>query len=209
MLGPAAKASPRLTGDEAQIFLRAGIAPIGIGAKRYESAQILLRQFPSTGVLLLDDGFQHARIDRDFDIVVIDGLDPFGQDRLVPGGRLREPLSALARADAFIVTRAKTTCASRLFARVCAGSNPLARLFRTRLVARCWRDYRTGASRTDLGGARSLPFAVWGIRRASGEPWNRSESISYFAGRFRIITLISHSSCNVSPRRPVCTVRPC
>ena len=107
VLPPGAKVSPLMTGDEAQIFLRAGLAPLGIGAKRYETGQILMRQFPATDVLLLDDGFQHALLDRDFDIVVIDGLDPFGQDALVPLGRLREPLEALKRAGAFIVTRAQ------------------------------------------------------------------------------------------------------
>jgi 3-deoxy-D-manno-octulosonic-acid transferase len=162
VLGPAAKASPRLTGDEAQIFLRAGIAPIGIGAKRYESAQILLRQFPSTGVLLLDDGFQHARLDRDFDIVVIDGLDPFGQDGLVPLGRLREPLSALARADAFIVTRAENDLRFEAIRARLRGFNPAAPAFRTRLLARCWRDYHTGACIESLAGQRVAAFCGLG-----------------------------------------------
>jgi 3-deoxy-D-manno-octulosonic-acid transferase len=162
VLGPAAKASPRLTGDEAQIFLRAGVAPIGIGAKRYESAQILLRQFPSTGVLLLDDGFQHARIDRDFDIVVIDGLDPFGQDGLVPLGRLREPLSALDRADAFVVTRAENDLRFEAIRARLRGLNPRAPAFRTRLVARCWRDYRTGACLQSLDGERVAAFCGLG-----------------------------------------------
>jgi 3-deoxy-D-manno-octulosonic-acid transferase len=162
VLGPGAKASPRLTGDEAQIFLRAAVAPIGIGAKRYESAQILLRQFPSTGVLLLDDGFQHARIDRDFDIVVIDGLDPFGQDGLVPLGRLREPLSALGRADAFVVTRAENDLRFEAIRARLRGLNPAAPAFRTRLLARCWRDYRTGACIESLAGQRVAAFCALG-----------------------------------------------
>lgn len=162
VLGPGAKASPRLTGDEAQIFLRAGIAPIGIGARRYESAKILLRQFPSTGVLLLDDGFQHARIDRDFDVVVIDGLDPFGQDALVPLGRLREPLSALARAGAFIVTRAENDLRFEAIRARLRTLNPAAPAFRTRLLARCWRDYRTGACMEIQAGARVAAFCGLG-----------------------------------------------
>ena len=68
---------------------------------------MLLRQYPDTNVLVLDDGFQHARLERDFDIVLIDGLDPFGGGEVVPLGRLREPLSALKRADVFVVTRAE------------------------------------------------------------------------------------------------------
>lgn len=162
VLPPAAKASPLMTGDEAQIFLRAGIAPIGIGAHRYETAQILLRQFPSTDVLLLDDGFQHARLDRDFDVVVIDGLDPFGQDDLVPLGRLREPLTALRRASAFIVTRAQNDLRFDFIQKRLREYNPTAPAFRTRLISRAWRDYRTGESLSSLPGVRAGAFCGLG-----------------------------------------------
>ena len=133
-----------VTGDEAQIFLRAGKAPVGIGTKRYETAQILLRQFPSTNVLLLDDGFQHARLARDFDIVLIDGLDPFGGEEIVPLGRLREPLEALKRAHAFVVTRAGDDLKFRSIGQRLRLLNPSAPVFRTRLITRSWRDYREG-----------------------------------------------------------------
>lgn len=56
-------------------------------------------------VFLLDDGFQHRRVKRDLDIVLIDLTDPFGGGML-PAGTLREPLPNLSRADAFILTRA-------------------------------------------------------------------------------------------------------
>lgn len=157
-----AKVSPLMTGDEAQIFLHAGIAPLGIGAKRYETARILLRQFPSTDLLLLDDGFQHASLDRDFDIVVIDGLDPFGQEALVPLGRLREPLSALRRAGAFIVTRAENDLRFDFIQKRLRDYNASAPAFRTRLVSRAWRDYRTGESVPSLAGKRVGAFCGLG-----------------------------------------------
>jgi tetraacyldisaccharide 4'-kinase len=162
VLPPTAKVSALMTGDEAQIFLRAAIAPLGIGAKRYETAQILLRQFPSTDVLLLDDGFQHARLDRDFDIVVIDGLDPFGQQDLVPLGRLREPLSALARAGAFVITRAENDLRFDFIRKRLRDFNPTAPAFRTRLVSRAWRDYCTGESVPSLAGKRVGAFCGLG-----------------------------------------------
>ena len=56
-------------------------------------------------VIILDDGFQHRRIARDLDIVLIDATCPFGFGHLLPRGLLREPLSALRRADAIVVTR--------------------------------------------------------------------------------------------------------
>ncbi len=162
VLPPGAKVSPLMTGDEAQIFLRAGIVPLGIGAKRYETAQILLRQFPATDVLLLDDGFQHARLDRDFDVVIIDGLDPFGREDLVPLGRLREPLSALRRAGAFIVTRAENDLRFDFIQKRLRDYNPSAPAFRTRLVSRAWRDYCTGESLPSLPGKRVAAFCGLG-----------------------------------------------
>ncbi|MCH8828036.1 MAG: tetraacyldisaccharide 4'-kinase [Planctomycetes bacterium] len=57
-------------------------------------------------LLILDDGFQHRRLGRDLDIVLIDALNPFGYGRLLPRGLLREPLSGLRRADLIVLTRA-------------------------------------------------------------------------------------------------------
>lgn len=56
-------------------------------------------------VLILDDGFQHRRLARDLDLVLIDATCPFGFEHLLPRGLLREPFSALQRADAAIITR--------------------------------------------------------------------------------------------------------
>ncbi|TWU22758.1 Tetraacyldisaccharide 4'-kinase [Bythopirellula polymerisocia] len=57
-------------------------------------------------VILLDDGFQHRRLRRDLDIVLLDATEPFGFDHVFPRGTLREPLSGLARADVVILSRA-------------------------------------------------------------------------------------------------------
>ncbi len=93
------------TGDEAQIFLRSAIAPVGIGADRLETGRALEERFHPE-VVILDDGFQHTRLARDADIVLIDALDPLGGGDVFPLGRLREPFEALARATAFVITRA-------------------------------------------------------------------------------------------------------
>ena len=55
---------------------------------------------------VLDDAFQHRRARRDLDIVCIDAMNPFGNGKVLPAGILREPLSALRRADAIVITRA-------------------------------------------------------------------------------------------------------
>jgi 3-deoxy-D-manno-octulosonic-acid transferase len=157
-----AKVPSAYTGDEAQILLRSGVAPIGIGANRYDTAQCLLKKYPATDVLLLDDGFQHAGLRRDIDIVVIDGLDPFGQESVVPLGRLREPLDALGRADIFVVTRAED---DRRFAAIqlrLKRYQPDAPAFRTRLISLGWHDNAAGTSIGDLSGRRAAAFCGLG-----------------------------------------------
>jgi tetraacyldisaccharide 4'-kinase len=57
-------------------------------------------------VLVMDDGFQHRRLHRDFDLVLIDALLPFGGGYMLPRGLLREPVAGIRRADAVVVTRA-------------------------------------------------------------------------------------------------------
>ncbi len=58
-------------------------------------------------VIVIDDGFQHRRLARDLDIVLIDATCPFGYDRLLPRGLLREPVDSLQRADLVLITRCK------------------------------------------------------------------------------------------------------
>jgi tetraacyldisaccharide 4'-kinase len=64
--------------------------------------------------IVLDDGFQHRRLHRDLDIVLIDALQPWGYGRLLPRGLLREPLSALRRADVVLITRADQVTVEQL-----------------------------------------------------------------------------------------------
>jgi tetraacyldisaccharide 4'-kinase len=75
----------------------------GVGANRYEQG----RELSQRGVswFVLDDGFQHLQLARDVDIVLIDATNPFSGGRLLPAGHLREPRSALARADIIVITR--------------------------------------------------------------------------------------------------------
>jgi tetraacyldisaccharide 4'-kinase len=72
---------------------------------RVEAAELAIEEF-GCQVILLDDGFQHRRIHRDLDMVLIDALEPFGFGRIFPRGTLREPLSGLRRAGIVVLTRA-------------------------------------------------------------------------------------------------------
>ena len=162
VFAPGVKVPAAFTGDEAQILLRTGVAPVGIGANRYDTAQILLWKFPATDILLLDDGFQHARLKRDLDVVLIDGLDPFGQGEVVPLGRLREPLTALRRADALVVTRAESDDRYEAIKTQLLEYNPHAPVFRTRLTARHWRDCATGECMSKLPAGKVAAFCGLG-----------------------------------------------
>ncbi len=102
---PGSRASVERTGEEAQLILRQGIAALGIGANR-QDARFALERIYRADVYVLDDGFQHWRTRRDLDIVLIDAIDPY-RGGVFPGGRLREPFSALRRADAIVITRAE------------------------------------------------------------------------------------------------------
>jgi len=72
---------------------------------RVEGARTAIEEFESQ-VLLLDDGFQHRRLGRDLDVVLLDALEPFGYGHVFPRGMLREPLDGLARAGAVVLSRA-------------------------------------------------------------------------------------------------------
>ncbi|MCE9553823.1 MAG: tetraacyldisaccharide 4'-kinase [Planctomycetes bacterium] len=64
-------------------------------------------------LIVLDDGFQHRRLRRDLDIVLLDALEPFGFDHVFPRGTLREPISGLARANVIVLSRADMIDASQ------------------------------------------------------------------------------------------------
>jgi len=92
--------SPRDFGDEPLLIARRLNVPVIIGESRH-AAGVLAEQKFGPQLHLLDDGFQHRSLARDFDIVLVTPEDV--RDRLLPGGRLREPLTSLRRADAVVL----------------------------------------------------------------------------------------------------------
>ena len=92
--------------DEArELALRLPNVPHLQNRDRHAAAQQAIDQHGAQ-LILLDDAFQHRRLHRDLDIVLLDGLDPFGGERLLPRGLLREPLANLSRAHVVVLTRA-------------------------------------------------------------------------------------------------------
>lgn len=92
-------------GDEPYLLARTlpGVI-VAVGKNRAAiGAQVEKLLHPT--VILLDDGFQHWALRRDYDIVLIDATNPFSNGRVLPRGLLREPLDHLERADAYVVTK--------------------------------------------------------------------------------------------------------
>lgn len=95
-------------GDEPRLLAEQlrGVAAVVSDADRVAAARWALEHLHSD-VFILDDGFQHLRVARDLNILTVDATNPWGGRRLLPHGRLREPLHQLARADCFVLTRAE------------------------------------------------------------------------------------------------------
>lgn len=90
-------------GDEPRLLAESlpGVAVV-TGARRVLAARFAVEKLGAE-VVVLDDGFQHLTLDRDLDLVLFKGPDFLGNGRVFPGGDLREPRSALARATAFVL----------------------------------------------------------------------------------------------------------
>ncbi len=101
-------ADARAGGDEPRLLAESlrGLAAVVADADRVAAArwaQVAL----GSEVFILDDGFQHLRLARELNIVMVDATAPWGGGHLLPRGRLREPLRGLARADCIVITRAE------------------------------------------------------------------------------------------------------
>ena len=98
-----------LTSEEAgdEPFLLADTVPglaVVVGADRYRAGLLAMERL-APDIFILDDGFQHLRLQRDLNILLLDSRRPFGNGRTLPAGLLREPRSAAERADLVIYTR--------------------------------------------------------------------------------------------------------
>jgi tetraacyldisaccharide 4'-kinase len=96
---------PRYSGDEPfMMAAKLENIPVLVGQKRYETGLIAIKNY-DVDIILLDDGFQHIKLFRDIDILLLDHRRPFGNFHLIPRGILREPVKSVKRADTFILTR--------------------------------------------------------------------------------------------------------
>lgn len=170
-----------------------GVLPDGVvrlvGARR---AALVREAVERHGVqaIVLDDGFQHWRVARDLDVLCVDALDPFGNERLMPAGPLREPLGALRRASAFLLTRTDLCTpeemgALRVRMRALAGGRPVVESIHRPTVL--MPAGRPAARRAPSGGSRDGSTQGDMIRGKAEEPflaadWLRGRRVCAFCG---------------------------
>ncbi|MDR3631787.1 MAG: tetraacyldisaccharide 4'-kinase [Desulfocapsaceae bacterium] len=87
--------------------------PVITGTLRTHPCHFAIKEL-SCDILILDDGFQHLAVSRDLDLVLFNALTLAGNNRVFPGGPLREPFSALSRADAFFLTGSQEITSSKV-----------------------------------------------------------------------------------------------
>ena len=164
-------ATAGLAGDEAYMLATQvpGVAVL-VGRDRYRSGLIAQQRY-GADILILDDGFQHYRLARSVDLVLLDAENPLGNGHLLPLGRLREPPQNLKRADALIfVHRGASAGADRRWLKPLFGSGPV---FDCRRVQVPGEVGDKGAS----SGHRFDPL----LKNASGQP----QRLFAFAGLAR------------------------
>jgi len=97
-----ADSDPQMIGDEAIVLARRAKCPIAVGPKRADSVRALM-DYADCDIIVSDDGLQHYGLERDVEILVVDGVRRFGNGRCLPAGPLREPISRIKEVDLTVV----------------------------------------------------------------------------------------------------------
>jgi tetraacyldisaccharide 4'-kinase len=157
--GQSAPSPASTLGDEPALVRRhVPSAWMGISRDRYAAgSRIVKRQ--ARAVFILDDGFQHRKLHRDLDIVIVDRSQPLGANRIFPRGTLREPVSELRRCHAVVINGAPGTEAPDPLETEIKNCNAEAAIFHCSQVIRCL-----------------IPFAAWMEGRACGSTAGRAQS---------------------------------
>ncbi len=167
LTGPEIQASTTDAGDEpVELAQRLPGVPIVVDADRVRGGRRAVEL--GADIVILDDGFQHLRLRRDLDLVMLDAGDPWGGGRLPPRGRLREPVGALGRASAAVITKVDPAADQppQDIVRRITAINPDLPIFAAGLVPQRVRTPDGRVDPTELRGRRV--FAVAGLGRPDG-----------------------------------------
>lgn len=113
-----------IVGDEALIYANNNI-PVAIGQNRYLAGLKLLEEYPDIQIILSDDGMQHYRLNRDYEIAVIDNSRVLGNRFVLPNGPLRETTNRLKKVNAIVVNSQEELDASWFYAKLKLSSSDL------------------------------------------------------------------------------------
>ena len=181
-------------GDEAVMLARklSGISVIAC-PDRVAAGNLACERFGSD-IVLLDDGFQHVRLRRDLDVVLVHAADPFGNGCLLPRGVLREPLAALARAGIIVLTKACAEGAAAPLAACIKNINPEASLYTASYRAASFRNACTAA----ITAPESLAEARVGALCSIGDPAYFLKMLSHLGMRVsdQLLYPDHHGYCN-------------
>ena len=168
IVGPESEPITEQIGDEAYLLRRRFqdleiTAPVGVGADRFQVGTELEARFP-IDVTVMDDGYQHFALERDFDLLVVDASRPFGGGRMLPLGRLREPISGASRARAILLTKTQPEVRYNGIESVLRRANPGAPIFRAQTRAAAIVDVMSAAEKPldSLLGERCFGFCGLG-----------------------------------------------
>jgi len=144
--------------------------PVVVGENRFEAGQRAVQRGGATAIVL-DDGFQNRTLHKDLEILAVNGRAPWGNGRLFPRGMLREPLSALGRADVVVVTNPAGGGEMEALVATVRRHNGRAPVAVARYEVVDALDASAGTRRAphDLRGARLLAFAGLGSPRGFAE----------------------------------------
>src|SRR2546422_4230721 len=169
--GRAILEGPAEAGDEPHLIAwRCPGAVVAVGTDRYRLGRWVLERFP-IDCFVLDDGFQHLALHRDVDLLLIDASDPAGLEALLPAGRLREPLSAAARATALLLTRADAAAGpNTLLASIRAATGSDSRPILIRFIPEALVNMVTGMLEAVASAAGRTAGALSGGGKAAAVP---------------------------------------
>ncbi|MCG8338038.1 MAG: tetraacyldisaccharide 4'-kinase [Proteobacteria bacterium] len=157
--GVAEKGNCQTYGDEPwMLFRRHPETTIYVGSNRVNSAQLAEKE---ADLLLLDDGMQHLRLDRQLNLVLIDCQAGIGNGHLIPLGPLREPLHSLSRSDAIIYTRTEAATSSTVQKKLAAYLDPELPTFNARFLPHQLISSLDGTEKTleELKGKQAVLFS--------------------------------------------------
>lgn len=112
--------NPNAVGDEPVLIAMRTACPVFVGARRVEAGLALLKAHTECDILISDDGLQHYALQRDVELVVVDGAKGFGNGALLPAGPLREPKSRLKTVDAVVSNGSATNLKALILSPVIA-----------------------------------------------------------------------------------------